>query len=82
MALNFNTVELKNSTMMTIRVTTENIQELAESLNGTLDNDIMTFKISKHEHTVLVGDWVVLFDRGRDILCFTDKMFQRLFKSV
>lgn len=82
MALNFNTVELKNSTLMAIRVTADNIEELNESLNGTLENGIMTFKISKHEHQVLVGDWLVLFDRGRDILRFTDKMFQRLFKSV
>ena len=82
MALNFNTVALKNDTMLAIKVTADNIQELSESLNGTLENDIMTFKISNHEHIVLIGDWLVLFDRGRDILRFTDKMFQRLFKSV
>ena len=82
MSLVFNTVSLKNDIQQTIKVSEDNIQELAESLNGTVEEGVMSFQISNHKHFVLVGDWLVLFDRGRDILVFTDKMYQRLFKSV
>lgn len=80
--MKFNTVELKNPIMMALKVTEENFQELTESLNGTIKDGVMSFQISNHVHYVLIGDWVVLFERGRDILVFTDKMYQRLFKSV
>lgn len=82
MALNWNTAEFKNPTLMVMKVTAENFEELTESLNGTIIEGVMSFQISNHNHFVMVGDWIVLFDRGRDILVFTDKMFQRLIKSV
>lgn len=82
MALVFNTVSLKNDIQQAIKVDEDNIDELAESLNGTIENGVVSFKISNHEHYFIVGDWIILFDRGRDILTFSDKMFQRLFKSV
>lgn len=80
--MEFNTVKLKNETQLALRVNIENIEELASSLNGTIEDGILKFQISNHIHYVLPGDWVVLFDRGRDILVFTDKMFQRLYMSV
>jgi len=79
----FNNVSLKNPIQQTVQLTTENISYFAESLNGTVDEaGILWFQISNHKHSALPGDWLVLFDRGRDILVFTDKMFQRLYKSV
>jgi hypothetical protein len=80
--LDFNTVSLKNPIQMSRQLTTENIVYFAESLNGTAENGILTFSISNHTHHAIPGDWLVLFDRGRDILVFTDKMFQRLYMSV
>jgi len=77
-----NTVSLKNPIQLTKQLTTENIQYFAESLNGTVENGILEFHISSHVHYAVPGDWLVLFDRGIDILVFTDKMFQRLYKSV
>ena len=82
MSLVFNTVSLNNDIQQTLRISEDNILELAESLNGILVEGVMSFQISNHKHYVMVGDWVVLFDRGRDVLIFTDKMYQRLFKSV
>jgi hypothetical protein len=82
MSLIFNTVSFKNDTQQAIKVTEDNFQEISDSINGTIVDGVMSFQISNHKHFVLVGDWLVLFDRGRDILVFTDKMFQRLFKSV
>lgn len=82
MALNFGTTALKNETMLSLRVTEDNFEEVVTSLNGSTEDGVASFKISNHTHYFMVGDWIVLFDRGRDILTFTDKMYQRLFKSV
>lgn len=78
----FNTASLKNPIQQVKQLTVDNIAYFAESLNGTLENGILTFSISNHTHHAIPGDWLVLFDRGRDILVFTDKMFQRLYMSV
>jgi hypothetical protein len=82
MPLNFNAIAFKGDSIAALQLSNENIQEFAESLNGTVNEGVLSFKISNHEHFAIVGDWVILFDRGRDILTFSDKMFQRLFKSV
>lgn len=78
----FNNVSLKNPIQQTVQLTTENIEYFAQSLNGSAENGVLEFKISNHTHYALPGDWLVLFDRGIDILVFTDKMFQRLYKSI
>lgn len=81
--MDFNNASLKNPVQQVKQLTAENIQYFAESLNGTVDESgILEFQISNHVHHAIPGDWLVLFDRGRDILVFTDKMFQRLYKSV
>lgn len=80
--MKFNPVELKTPVMMALRIDEENFEEVVTSLNGTITEGVASFKISNHVHYFVVGDWIVLFDQGRDILTFTDKMFQRLFKSV
>lgn len=78
----FNNVSLKNPIQQTKQLTTDNIEYFAESLNGTLENGVLSFTISNHTLYAIPGDWLVLFDRGRDVIVFTDKMFQRLYKSV
>lgn len=78
----FDTVSLKNPIQQTKQLTSDNIQYFADSLNGTLEEGVLKFQISNHTLYALPGDWLVIFDRGQDILVFTDKMFQRLFKSV
>jgi hypothetical protein len=77
-----NNATLKNPIQQTVRLTNENIQYYAEALNGTVEEGILNFQISNHPHVAIAGDWLVLFDRGRDILVFTDKMYQRLYKSI
>jgi len=74
-------VVLKNKTQQAVQLTNDNIQEAAESLNGTVDEGILNFQISNHPHVAIATDWLVLFDGGRDILTFTDKMYQRLFEA-
>lgn len=76
----FDTVEPRYKTHRAVRLTEENISEAAESLNGTLENGILTFEISNHTLRGLVGDWLVIF--GTDIHIFTDKYFQRNYISV
>lgn len=80
--LDLNNASLKNPIQQIAQLTIDNIQYAAESLNGTVNEGVLEFQISNHKHYALPGDWLVLFDRGQDILVFTDKMFQRLYKSV
>lgn len=83
MAIEFNTVEFKGTSIQAVKISDENISELAVSLNGKIDDGgMLSFTLSNHELFAYVGDWLILFDRGRDALTFSDKMFQRLFKSV
>lgn len=78
----FSNAALKNPIQQVKQLTIDNIQYFAESLNGTVENGVLEFKISNHTHYALPGDWLILFDRGIDILVFTDKMFQRLYKAI
>ena len=75
-------VELKHVTlkgfMQADQVTLDNIQDFAESLNGTIDNGMLLFEIHKHPHIVLPGDWVVFFSPHGDVQVYTDSMFNRI----
>lgn len=78
--MEFNTVTPKHTVHRAVRLTTENLQEAAESLNGTVDEGILTFQISNHVIHGLAGDWLVIF--GTDVHIYTDKYFQRNYKSL
>lgn len=80
--IEFKPVELKSPVQLALRITEDNIDELAESLNGSVNEGILSFKISTHELFVIAGDWLVLFERGQDIVTYTDKMYQRLYKDI
>ena len=82
MNIEFKAGALKNPVQQIIQLDNENLEYFRESLNGTLEDGVLRFQISNHPHYAIAGDWLVLFDGGRDILVFTNKMFQRLFKSV
>lgn len=74
-------VEFINPVQQAVQLTTENIEYFAENLNGSAEEGVLKFQISNHVHYAVPGDWLVLFDRGRDILTFTDKMYKRLLQS-
>ena len=79
--MEFNTVEHKFPIQQTTQITTENIEEIAESLNGSIsDAGILEFKIHNHTLHGLPGDWLVIF--GTDAHVYTDKYFQRNYNSV
>ena len=73
--MQWDTAEVKFKTHRVMRITDENIREIADSLNGTLENGILTFNISNHTLRGIAGDWLVIF--GTDIQIYTDKYFQR-----
>lgn len=75
-------VSLKNPVQQAIRLTNDNIVEVTESLNGTLEEGVLSFTLSKHKHFAIAGDWLVLFDGGIDALVFSDKMFQRIYSGI
>lgn len=78
--LSFDTAELIYTTHRVTRITDENIQEIADSLNGTLEEGMLTFTISNHTLRGLAGDWLVIF--GTDVHIYTDKYYQRNYKAV
>jgi hypothetical protein len=78
--MEFNTVQPKHLIHQAVQLTEENIQEAADSLNGTLENGILSFQISNHTLYGMAGDWLVIF--GTDVHIFTDKYFQRNYESV
>lgn len=78
--MEFNAVTPKHKIHRTVRLTPENLQEAADSLNGTLEDGILTFQISNHTIHGLAGDWLVIF--GTDVHIYTDKYFQRNYDSV
>lgn len=78
--MKFDTVEPKYKTHRAVRLTEANLQEAADSLNGTLEDGILTFQISNHVLRGIAGDWLVIF--GTDVHIFTDKYFQRNYNSV
>lgn len=63
-----------------VRLTPENLQEAADSLNGTLEDGILSFQISNHVIHGLAGDWLVIF--GTDVHIYTDKYYQRNYGPV
>jgi hypothetical protein len=71
-------VEFINPVQQAVQLTTDNIEYFAENLNGSVEEGVLKFQISNHVHLAIPGDWLVLFDKGRDILTFTDKMYKRL----
>lgn len=78
--MEFNTVTPKHQIHRAVRLTDENLQEAADSLNGTVEDGTLTFQISNHTLYGLAGDWLVIF--GTDVHVFTDKYFQRNYQSV
>lgn len=62
------------------QVTTENIEDFAKSLNGTVEGGMLSFEIHKWTHTVIPGDWIVVFMPSGDIQTYTDSMFSRIFE--
>lgn len=78
--MDFQTVIPKHTIHQAVQLTDDNLQEAADSLNGTLENGILTFQISNHVIHGIAGDWLVIF--GTDIHIYTDKYFQRNYPSV
>lgn len=78
--MEFNTVAPKHTIHRAVRLTDENLQEAADSLNGTVEDGTLTFQISNHTLYGLAGDWLVIF--GTDVHVYTDKYFQRNYQSV
>lgn len=75
-------VELKLATLkgfiQTDQVTVENINDWAESLNGTVEEGILTFMIDDYTHRAIPGDWIVVYRPSGDLLVFPNKFFNRL----
>lgn len=83
MALNFNTVDFKGTSIQALKIANDNISELAVSLNGKIDEGgMLTFTLGDRNLYGFEGDWIILFDRGIDALIFSEDNFQRLFKSI
>jgi hypothetical protein len=78
--MEFNTVSPKHTVHRAVRLTDENLQEAADSLNGKVEDGTLTFEISNHTLYGLAGDWLVIF--GTDVHVYTDKYFQRNYQSV
>jgi hypothetical protein len=73
--MEFSVVTPKHTVHRAAQLTPENLQEAAESLNGTVEDGILTFQISNHVIHGLAGDWLVIF--GTDVHVYTDKYYQR-----
>lgn len=73
--MDFTVVTPKHTVHRALRITNENIAEVAESVNGTVENGVLKFTISNHDIYGLAGDWLVIF--GTDVHIYTDKYFQR-----
>jgi hypothetical protein len=79
--MEFNTVEHKFPIQRAVQLTVDNIEEAAESVNGSIsDSGILEFQISNRTLHGLPGDWLVVF--GTDVHIYTDKYFQRNYNSV
>ena len=61
------------------QITAENIEDFAASINGTIEDGILTFQIHNWTHRAIVGDWVVVYLPFGDIQTFSDAMFNRIF---
>lgn len=73
--MDFTVVTPKHTVHRALRITDENIAEVAESVNGTVEDGVLKFTISNHDIYGLAGDWLVIF--GTDVHIYTDKYFQR-----
>lgn len=73
--MDFTVVTPKHTVHRAVRLTNENIQEAATSLNGTVEDGVLKFTISNHDLYGIAGDWLVIF--GTDVHIYTDKYFQR-----
>jgi hypothetical protein len=73
--MDFVVVTPKHTVHRAVRLTNENIQEAAVSLNGTVEDGVLKFTISNHDIYGLAGDWLVIF--GTDVHVYTDKYYQR-----
>lgn len=73
--MEFAVVTPKHTVHRALRITNENIEEIAKSVNGTVEEGVLKFQISNHEVYGLAGDWLVLF--GTDVQIYTEKFFQR-----
>lgn len=63
-----------------VQLTEENLPKAAASLNGTLENGILSFTISNHTLYGMAGDWLVIF--GTDVHVYTDKYYKRNYPQV
>lgn len=73
--MEFITVTPKHTSHRAVRITNENIDEIAESVNGTVEEGVLRFTISNHDLYGIAGDWLVIF--GTDVHIYTDKYMQR-----
>lgn len=73
--MDFAVVTPKHTVHRALRITNENIDEVAESVNGTVEDGVLKFTISNHDIYGIAGDWLVIF--GTDVHIYTDKYFQR-----
>lgn len=73
--MDFAVVTPKHTVHRALRITNENIAEVAESVNGTVEDGVLKFTISNHDIYGIAGDWLVIF--GTDVHIYTDKYFQR-----
>lgn len=73
--MDFTVVTPKHTVHRAVRITDENIGEIAESVNGTVEDGVLKFTISNHNIYGLAGDWLVIF--GTDVHIYTDKYYQR-----
>ncbi|QFG12248.1 Hypothetical Protein OBI_RACECAR_138 [Arthrobacter phage Racecar] len=78
--MDFITVTPRHTIHRAVQLTEENLPEAAESLNGKLENGILSFTISNHTLYGMAGDWLVIF--GTDVHIFTDKYYQRNYDPV
>jgi hypothetical protein len=73
--MDFAVVTPKHTVHRALRITNDNIAEVAESVNGTVEDGVLKFTISNHDLYGIAGDWLVIF--GTDVQIYTDKYFQR-----
>ena len=73
--MEFQTVTPKHTVHRAVQLTHENIEQAAQDLNGTVEDGILTFKISNHTLHGIAGDWLVIF--GTDVHIYTDKYYRR-----
>ena len=60
------------------QVTKENMEELAKSLNGTIEGGVLTFNVNKRTLRAITGDWIAGFKPFGDVQVYTDAMFNRI----